>query len=152
MEYNTKEYEYVALHDLVVEIEKNATKQATIYTGALNDDYVVELKENHDLELQNPALKNYKAVVVYYTFASSWHNNLHIRFFTSLEEALSWYRENYADRVIAEGRYSLYNDAHDNGLLTPDELALDYDKLVEKLFSVDEATSEWENITSTCLA
>lgn len=65
-------------------------KSITIYEGVLNDDYI---------EVDSTG----KATLVYYTFATEWSNNKHLREFFSLIDAVNWYIKNFCSRVQSQG-------------------------------------------------
>lgn len=152
MEYNTIKDNEKELQAFVLNMHKHANKEATLFRGALNDDYVVEFTDGYKTSDDLTTDTDYKAAIVYYTYRNSWQNDLHLRLFTSLENAVLWYKSHFADRVVSEGRYICYEWAENDGIITAEEKQMEYDKMVEKLFSEDEAFAEWENTIDACLA
>ena len=71
-----------------------ATK-CIIYTGVLNDDYLVVEEDG-------------SVLLTYFTYQSSWSNQVHEKVFNDLDSALEWYHKEFKERVVEQARYWLY--------------------------------------------
>lgn len=85
-------------------------KSITIYEGVLNDDYI---------EVDSTG----KATLVYYTYATEWSNNKHLREFFSLIDAINWYDKNYHNRVSSQSQawYEEFMESVGKDIYTPEE-------------------------------
>ena len=70
----------------------------------------------------------------YFTYATAWTDEEHIKEFESSMDAIKWYKENFTGRIIEQGRYWLEEDGD----------------LRENILDQD-ALDEWENVVLTCM-
>lgn len=70
----------------------------------------------------------------YFTYATAWTDEEHIKEFDSKREAVGWYKMNLKDKAIAQGKYWLEEDGD----------------LRENILDQD-ALDEWENVVLTCM-
>ena len=83
------------------------TTKHTLYEGVLNDDYLTRCDDG-------------SVLITYYTYQTEWTNNLHEKNCYDMERALRWYRNNFHDRVVEQGKRWLEEDESDTND-TPEE-------------------------------
>lgn len=64
----------------------------TLFEGVLNDDYILESSVSKPVWL------------TYYTFQTEWSNQEHKKEFPDMSEAMRWYRKEFSDRVLEQGK------------------------------------------------
>ncbi len=110
----------------------------TLSQGFLNDDEAIILEKGYKFTGHNGAT----VVIVYYTFATEWSNHEHYKFFKSLENAMAWYKRQFRDRAIYQGRVWLTEGC-------PDEYPeKDRDGII--ITTDDDALTEFDNLTINC--
>lgn len=115
-----EESDYTTMWEWINAERKNSV---ILYTGVLNDDELFQLADG----------KTYLLLTWHY--ANSWANTDHHHLFDSLDEALEYYKENYAERVEAEGKRSI-EEWQESG----------------EDMSWANPLDEWEDLVYTCLA
>lgn len=117
---------------------KHERATLTLYEGCLNDDHVVILEDGFKFTGHNGST----VALVYYTYANEWSNHENIRFFTTLENAMKWYKKEFRDRAVYQGRVWLteggdeeYEKKDEDGIVVVDD---------------EEALNEFDNFTLYC--
>lgn len=74
------------------------TTKHTLYEGVLNDDYLTQCDDG-------------SVLITYYTYQTEWTNNVHEKACYDMERALRWYRNNFHDRVVEQGKRWIEEDS-----------------------------------------
>lgn len=101
-----------------------------LHQNPLTDDAVLELEQGYYYKNHNKSTVK----LVYYTYANEWGDKEHVKFFKSIDTAIEWYKKNFRDRAIEQGKFWLLENGY----------SLNND------FTDDDCLNEWESLTFDC--
>ncbi len=126
--------------------KKAFTSIATLFEGVLNDDYIEVI--NGDACFGGDS--NKKVAIHYFVYATEWTNTHKGKSFESVEKALAWYKKEFRDRAIAQGKAWLFADDEKYHEIASEIDDAKYNEIVGK-YTDGESISKFEEIVGVCL-